>query len=92
MKLKKLIDKILKKDKKKVYLYYRDQLIYTKYLELSDDEKNILYIVKVRGKKHLFGTNRKVQLIMIPTRIKFIDNDKHVSHIEVTTFEGVDTE
>lgn len=89
-KIKKLIDKILKKDKKKVYLYYRDQLISIKYLDLKDDENNILYIVKVRGMKHLFGTNRKVQLIMIPTKVKF--TDKNVSHIEVTTFEGVEAE
>lgn len=89
-KIKKLIDKILKKDKKKVYLYYRDQLISIKYLDLKDDENNILYVVKVRGMKHLFGTNRKVQLIMIPTKVKF--TDKNVSHIEVTTFEGVEAE
>lgn len=89
-KIKKIINKILKKDKKKIYLYYRDQLISIKYLDLKDDENNILYIVKVRGMKHLFGTNRKVQLIMIPIRVKF--TDKNTSHIEVTTFEGVETE
>lgn len=89
-KIKKIIDRLLKKDKKKVYLYYRDQLISIKYLDLKDDENNILYVVKVRGMKHLFGTNRKVQLIMIPTKVKF--TDKNVSHIEVTTFEGVEAE
>lgn len=89
-KIKKIIDRLLKKDKKKVYLYYRDQLISIKYLDLKDDENNILYVVKVRGMKHLFGTNRKVQLIMIPTKVKF--TDKNVSHIEVTIFEGVEAE
>lgn len=81
--------KFKKKNKWKVLLYFRCQYIGYQWINEDDKPMSLFYIVKVRGMKQLFGTNRKVQLIMKPILLKLTDEDKKEVHIEVETWEGV---
>lgn len=71
----------------KIYIYYRTQLIKIKKVK-EVDLLNDIYKVRVWGKKHLFGTNFPVTLLMKPIKLK-IANDKEM-HIECIEYEGVD--
>lgn len=73
-----------------LYLYFKNQLIKKMYVD--DDYKPIehLYDIKVRGFKRFFGTNRKIQTVVIPVKYKFSDNKKREVHIEVDLYKGVD--
>lgn len=81
--------KFKKENKWKVLLYFRCQYIGCQWINEEDKPMNLFYIVKVRGMKQLFGTNKKVQLIMKPILLKLTDEDKKEVHIEVETWEGV---
>jgi hypothetical protein len=85
-----IITKITKSDKWKLYLYYQGQVIDKRYVDDDFKPMEHFYVVKTRGKKHLFGTNKKVQIIVMYYKYKLTDNDKKEVHIETINFEGSD--
>lgn len=85
-----IITKITKSDKWKLYLYYQGQCIKRLYVDDDFQPMEHFYVVKVRGMKHLLGTNRKVQIIVRYFKYKLTDNDKKEVHIETINFEGSD--
>ena len=97
----KIIDKIVKKIQKaikyfknnkkwKLYLYLNGQCI--KCLKIDKDfaPMNKIYVVKVRNKKHLLGTNKPVQIVVRSYKYKYTDEVKKTAHIEVIMHEGVE--
>lgn len=92
--LKKIKNKIIeiknkRKTKWKVCLYYRCQYIGYQWINENDKPMTLFYIVKVKNRRHLFGTNKKVQLIMNPIKYKLTNEEKREVHIEVVPWEGV---
>lgn len=99
--LGKIITKIAEK-MQKMKLYYKNNKKWTLYLYLNGqciDKRKIdkdfapmgkFYIVKVRGMKHLLGTNRKVQIVVQSYKYKLTDEKKREAHIETLIYEGVD--
>ena len=99
--LGKIITKIAEKVQK-LKLYYENNKKWTLYLYLNGqciDKRKInkdfapmgkFYIVKVRGMKHLLGTNRKVQIVVQSYKYKLTDEKKKEAHIETLIYEGVD--
>lgn len=86
-KIKNIINKILKKDKWKIYLYYNNQLIKKVYREEDFDLKDNVFIVRVLFKKHLFGTiNTKIVCKFI--KVKFYDDVNKEMHCEVDLYAG----
>ena len=88
--LKKLIRKLLKKDKWKIYLYYKWQSIKRVYVDDDFKPMENFYIVKVKNLKHLIGTNRKTKLMLQYYKYKMTNNEKKEIHIETLIFEGSD--
>lgn len=92
-KLKDFIIKIKKKttkeDKWKIYLYLSGQNIAKVYRDDDATPLNEIYIIRIRGFKHLIGTNKKTRIIVRPYRYKFGDNDKKEIHLECVPYEGV---
>lgn len=86
---KKIKSKILKEDKWKIYLYLQGQCVAKVYREDEATPLNEIYIVNVRGKKHLLGTDKRTQIVLKPYRYKFGNNDKKEIHLECIMFEGV---
>nr|DAJ48315.1 MAG TPA: hypothetical protein [Caudoviricetes sp.] len=97
----KIIDKIVKKIQKiekcyenskkwKLYLYLNGQCI--KCLKIDKDfaPMNKIYVVKVRNKRHLLGTNKPVQIVVRSYKYKYTDEVKKMAHIEVIMYEGVE--
>lgn len=97
----KIIDKIVKKIQKaikyfknnkkwKLYLYLNGQCI--KCLKIDKDfaPMNKIYVVKVKNKKHLLGTNKPVQIVVRSYKYKYTDEIKKTAHIEVIIHEGVE--
>ena len=97
----KIIDKIVKKIQKaikyfknnkkwKLYLYLNGQCI--KCLKIDKDfaPMNKIYVVKVRNKRHLLGTNKPVQIVVRSYKYKYTDEVKKTAHIEVIIHEGVE--
>lgn len=97
----KIIDKIVKKIQKaikyfknnkkwKLYLYLDGQCI--KCLKIDKDfaPMNKIYVVKVRNKRHLLGTNKPVQIVVRSYKYKYTDEVKKTAHIEVIMYEGVE--
>ena len=97
----KIIDKIVKKIQKikkyyenskkwKLYLYLNGQCI--KCLKIDKDfaPMNKIYVVKVRNKRHLLGTNKAVQIVVRSYKYKYTDEIKRTAHIEVIMYEGVE--
>lgn len=97
----KIIDKIVKKIQKaikyfknnkkwKLYLYLNGQCI--KCLKIDKDfaPMNKIYVVKVRNKRHLLGTNKPVQIVVRSYKYKYTDEIKKTAHIEVIMYEGVE--
>ena len=96
-----IFDKIVKKIQKiekyyedskkwKLYLYLNGQCI--KYLKIDKDfaPMNKIYVVKVKNKKHLLGTNKPVQIVVRSFKYKYTDEVKKTAHIEVIIHEGVE--
>lgn len=73
----------------KLYLYYNGQCIARKRINENYTPMDKIYVIKVIGKKHLFGSNF-AQVIVKPFKYKYTDEEKKQAHIEVTLFEGVD--
>jgi hypothetical protein len=96
-----IIDKIVEKAQK-LKLYYENNKKWNLYLYLNGqciDKRKIdkdfapmgkFYVVKVRGMKHLLGTNRKVQIVVQSYKYKLTDEKKKEAHIETLIYEGVD--
>lgn len=97
----KIIDKIVKKIQKaikyfknnkkwKLYLYLNGHCI--KCLKIDKDfaPMNKIYVVKVRNKRHLLGTNKPVQIVVRSYKYKYTDEIKKTAHIEVIMYEGVE--
>jgi hypothetical protein len=96
--MKKIISKIKEKIKKIkkhyedrwiLYLYLNGQYIAKKIIDKDFAPMGKIYVVKVRGKKHLLGTNRKTQIIVQSYKYKYTDEKKKEAHIEVLMYEGV---
>jgi hypothetical protein len=100
-----ILGKIIKKNAEKVQkmkLYYENNKKWTLYLYLNGqciDKRKIdkdfapmgkFYIVRVRGKKHLVGTNKMVQIIVQSYKYKLTNEKKREAHIETLIYEGVD--
>lgn len=86
--MKRIIDKILKRDKWKVYLYYQNRLIKKLYVDEDFQPLEEIYIIRVYFKKYLMGS-WNTQIVCQPRALKFTDNEKKAIHIEVSLFEGV---
>lgn len=86
--MKRFIDKLLKRDKWKVYLYYQNRLIKRLYVEESFQPLDEIYVIRVYFKKYLMGI-WNTQIVCQPKALKFTNNEKKEIHIEVSLFEGV---
>ena len=85
------INKKIEENKKwKLYLYLNGQCI--KCLKIDKDfaPMNKIYVIKVRNKKHLLGTNKPVQIVVRSFKYKYTDEVKKTAHIEVIMYEGVE--
>lgn len=93
-KIAKLLQKIQNncKNEKKwaLYLYLNGQCIDKRKIDKDFAPMGKFYIVKVRGMKHLLGTNRKVQIVVQSYKYKLTDEKKREAHIETLIYEGVD--
>lgn len=89
-KIKNFFDKIEENKKWKLYLYLDGQCI--KCLKIDKDfaPMNKIYVVKVRNKRHLLGTNKPVQIVVRSYKYKYTDEVKKTAHIEVIMYEGVE--
>lgn len=96
-----IIDKIVKKAQKlkknlinnkkwTLYLYLNGQCIDKRKIDKDFAPMGKFYVVKVRGMKHLLGTNRKVQIVVQSYKYKLTDEKKREAHIETLIYEGVD--
>lgn len=73
-----------------LYLYLSGQCIDKRKIDKDFAPMGKFYIVKVRGMKHLLGTNRKVQIVVQSYKYKLTDEKKREAHIETLIYEGVD--
>ena len=87
--MKRFIDKLLKRDKWKVYLYYQNRLIKKLYVEESFQPLDEIYVIRVYFKKYLMGI-WNTQIVCQPKALKFTNNEKKEIHIEVSLFGGVE--
>lgn len=86
----KLVDKIEENKKWKLFLYLSGQCIDVKKIDKDFTPMNKIYISKVKGMKHLLGTDNKVQILTRSYKYKYTDEIKKESHIEVIMYEGVE--
>ena len=73
-----------------LYLYLNGQCIDKRKIDKDFAPMGKFYIAKVRGMKHLLGTNRKVQIVVQSYKYKLTDEKKREAHIETLIYEGVD--
>ena len=73
-----------------LYLYLNGQCIDKRKIDKDFAPMGKFYIVKVRGMKHILGTNRKVQIVVQSYKYKLTDEKKKEAHIETLIYEGVD--
>lgn len=88
-KLSKFFEKIRENKKWTLFFYYKDQLVSKRKVIADEKPFDNFYILNIYGKKHLFGTNRKVTIVAKPILLKYTDANKKHIHIEIQTFEGV---
>ena len=92
-KMSKFIEKFKNKFKRKkcwkVCMYYKQQQI--KIIRVNENQQKFgkFYVIEVNGKKHLFGTNKKVTIVVKPILLKYTDTKNKCVHIEIELFEGV---
>ena len=89
-KVKQLTNKLLKKDKWKIYLYYKNQFVKKVYKEEDFKLDEEVFIVTIFNKKHLFGT-RKAKVVMKFNKVKLYNADEKKLHCEVILYEGRET-
>ena len=83
-----MIDKLLKKDKWKIYLYYQNRFIKKLYVDDKFKPLEEIYVIRILFKKFLLGSwNTKI--VCQSKALKFTNNDKKEIHIEVEMFGGV---
>lgn len=90
-KIKQKKDKLLKKDKWKLYLYYKNQCIKRLFVDDTEQVFSTAYKVNIYFKKHLFGSNF-IKTMFIAYKIKFIDKAKKEIYIEVSDYIGGEIE
>ena len=90
-KINKKIDKLLKKDKWKLYLYYKNQCIKRLYIEDNEQVFSTVYRVNIFFKKHIFGSDF-IKTMLIAYKVKFIDKAKKEVYIEVKDYIGGEIE
>ena len=73
-----------------LYLYLNGQCIDKRKIDKDFAPMGKFYVIKVRGMKHLLGTNRKVQIVVQSYKYKLTDENKREAHIETLIYEGVD--
>lgn len=89
-KTQKLKKYLINNKKWTLYLYLNGQCIDKRKIDKDFAPMGKFYIVKVRGMKHLLGTNRKVQIVVQSYKYKLTDENKREAHIETLIYEGVD--
>ena len=89
-KLQKLKKYLINNKKWTLYLYLNGQCIDKRKIDKDFAPMGKFYIVKVRGMKHLLGTNRKVQIVVQSYKYKLTNEKKREAHIETLIYEGVD--
>ncbi len=86
-KIAKMINKLLKKDKWKMYLYYNNQFIKKVYRDENFELRDGVFIIRVFFKKHLFGSNN-IKTVCKFDKVKFYDDINKVIHCEVNLYGG----
>ena len=89
-KLQKLKKYLINNKKWTLYLYLNGQCIDKRKIDKDFAPMGKFYVVKVRGMKHLLGTNRKVQIVVQSYKYKLTNEKKREAHIETLIYEGVD--
>ncbi len=89
--IKKKIDKFFKKDKWKLYLYYKNQCIKRLYAEDNEQVFSTVYKVNIYFKKYLFGSNF-IKTMFVAYKVKFIDKARKEIYIEVKDYIGGEIE
>lgn len=85
-----LILKITKKDKWKLFIYYKGQCIKKIYVDEEFKPMEHFYKVYFKKCKHLIGTNKRTLTILQYYKYKMTDNNKKEVHIETLINEGSD--
>lgn len=89
-KVQKMKKYLINKKKWTLYLYLNSQCIDKRKIDKDFAPMGKFYVVKVRGMKHLLGTNRKTQIVVQSYKYKLTDEKKREAHIETLIYEGVD--
>lgn len=89
-KVQKLKKYLINNKKWTLYLYLNGQCIDKRKIDKDFAPMGKFYVVKVRGMKHLLGTNRKVQIVVQSYKYKLTNENKREAHIETLIYEGVD--
>ena len=89
-KTQKLKKYLINNKKWTLYLYLNGQCIDKRKIDKDFAPMGKFYVVKVRGMKHLLGTNRKVQIVVQSYKYKLTNEKKREAHIETLIYEGVD--
>ena len=89
-KAQKLKKYLINNKKWTLYLYLNGQCIDKRKIDKDFAPMGKFYVVKVRGMKHLLGTNRKVQIVVQSYKYKLTNEKKREAHIETLIYEGVD--
>lgn len=89
-KAQKLKKYLINNKKWTLYLYLNGQCIDKRKIDKDFAPMGKFYVVKVRGMKHLLGTNRKVQIVVQSYKYKLTNENKREAHIETLIYEGVD--
>ena len=88
--MQKIISTYENNKKWNLYLYLNGQCIDKRKIDKDFAPMGKFYVVKVRGMKHLLGTNRKVQIVVQSYKYKLTNEKKREAHIETLIYEGVD--
>ena len=73
-----------------LYLYLKGQCIKSIKIDKDFAPMGKIYVMNVKNKRHLLGTNRKTQLVVRSYKYKYTDEAKKTAHIEVIIYEGSD--
>ena len=73
-----------------LYLYLKGQCIKSIKIDKDCAPMGKIYVINVKNKRHLLGTNRKTQLVVRSYKYKYTDEAKKTAHIEVIIYEGSD--
>lgn len=90
-KIRRTINKLFKRNKWKVYLYYKNQQIKKIYASEHDKILSNIYMVNIYFKRHLFG-GCFVKTMFKAERIKFINKEDKKIYVEVDNYIGGEIE